>query len=53
MCCDGFDNGPIVKDKECPDCGGEVNEDGEAAYGCNYSPVACETCGARPCDGSC
>ncbi len=37
---------------ECPDCG-EPTVDGEAAYGCTYSPKVCETCGARPCDGSC
>lgn len=51
MCCDSFDNGPEVG--ECPDCGGPVNEDGEAAYGCNYSRVDCTTCGGSPCDGSC
>lgn len=36
----------------CPDCGVET-VDGKAAYGCPYSPVACETCGHQPCDGSC
>jgi len=53
MCCDQFDNGPAVEGKECPECGEPVNEDGEAPYGCNYSPTACQTCGSRPCDGSC
>lgn len=55
MCCDGWDN--RVKGKEdypeCPDCGMEVDEDGDAIMGCNYSPVLCETCGAAPCDLSC
>lgn len=36
----------------CPDCG-RATCYGECVCGCNYSPVACETCGARPCDGSC
>ncbi len=51
MCCDSFQNGPQVG--ECPDCGGPVDADGDACSGCNYSPCICETCGARPCDGSC
>lgn len=51
MCCDSFQNGP--QEGECPDCGGPVDYDGDACSGCNYSPVECETCGARPCDGSC
>lgn len=36
----------------CPDCGSET-EDGYAIDSCGYSPVECETCGWRPCDGSC
>ena len=36
----------------CPDCE-EPTVDGEAKEGCQYSPVACETCGWAPCDGSC
>jgi len=37
---------------ECPDCG-EDTVDGDAAYGCTYSPVQCKTCGSAPCDLSC
>lgn len=51
MCCDAFTNGP--KAGECPECGADVDEDGDAVSGCNYSPVACKTCGDAPCDGSC
>ena len=36
----------------CPDCGTET-VNGKAAYGCNWSPCVCETCGSCPCDGSC
>lgn len=50
MCCDGWNEGE--PNGECPDCG-EPTVDGFAAVGCNYSPVICETCGARPCDDSC
>jgi hypothetical protein len=40
---------------QCPDCGGDVDEDGDTVERdyCSYSPVECETCGWRPCDGSC
>lgn len=55
MCSDGWNyprKGEPV-DGECPDCG-EPTCDGFAAVVCNYSPCACETCGACPCgDGSC
>jgi len=37
---------------ECPDCGADVDENGEAKA-CAYSPKFCETCGDAPCDGSC
>lgn len=50
MCCDGWETTAVG---ECPDCGGDVDEDGAASDGCNYSPCDCETCGSRPCDGSC
>jgi hypothetical protein len=54
MCCDGWDNRKYAKLIDvCPECDGEVDENGEALVGCNYSPVSCETCGARPCDESC
>lgn len=51
MCCDRW--GTYEKAGECPDCGMDVDEDGDAIYGCNYSPVLCETCGDAPCDDSC
>jgi|SaaInl4_200m_RNA_FD_contig_51_1080556_length_775_multi_6_in_0_out_0_2 hypothetical protein len=54
VCCDGWDYTEEAKEiGECPDCGEEVDEDGDALTGCNYSSVICETCGAAPCDGSC
>lgn len=53
MCCDGWYPGPGEEiDGECPDCGGPTVEGG-SAYGCNWSPVECDTCGWAPCDGSC
>ena len=52
MCSDGWSSSENEIDGECPDCG-EPTVDGYAASGCNYSPITCETCGARPCDGSC
>lgn len=36
----------------CPDCG-EDTIDGDAYEYCSYSSCQCETCGYRPCDGSC
>ena len=50
MCSDGKDLG--CPNGECPDCGAETT-DGEATYGCYYSPVVCDTCEHRPCDQSC
>ena len=38
---------------ECPDCGAPVDEDGNALFGCGYSPEDCDTCGTCWCDGSC
>jgi len=51
MCADGWFNGEPTG--ECPECGEPVDEDGDAVSGCSYSPITCDTCGARPCDGSC
>ena len=54
MCADGWNNRPFTKlIQECPDCGHETDEEGDALYGCNYSSVDCLTCGSRPCDGAC
>ena len=51
MCSDQFTNG--VEVGKCPDCGGPIDSDGDACYGCNYAPISCETCGARECDEGC
>jgi hypothetical protein len=53
MCCD-----PIYSDEEtvgeCPECGCGIDADGVTTEECcSYSPVECECCGWRPCDGSC
>lgn len=37
----------------CPDCGYPTCDGVTVMPGCGYSPVACETCGWRPCDQSC
>lgn len=52
MCCDGWSSTEEEINGVCPDCG-EPTVDGIAAFGCNYSPCICETCGWCPCDGSC
>lgn len=52
MCCDGWSY-PEDAVGECPDCGEPVDKDGDAVEGCYWSPVDCETCGSRTCDGSC
>ena len=49
-CCDGWDLGE--PNGECPKCGADT-VDGQAATGCNYSPVICKECGDAPCDLSC
>lgn len=64
MCCDGWLIGPEDSNEsigECPDCGHEAvvttyvngEQSFAATYGCNYSPLECQTCGSRPCDLSC
>ena len=50
-CCDGWDDRKDANGT-CEECG-EPTVDGDAAVGCAYSPVACEKCGWKPCDGSC
>lgn len=54
MCSDGWVLEVEEGDEgyECPFCG-EETVNGGAKYGCNYSPVGCQACGSRPCDGSC
>lgn len=39
-------------DGACPECGAPTFE-GDAIEWCEYSPILCENCGHRPCDGSC
>jgi hypothetical protein len=54
MCCAGredYKEFPPVA--ECDECGAEVDCEGDAIKQCQYSPVVCEKCGYRPCDGSC
>jgi hypothetical protein len=51
-CCEGWSSYESEVNGKCPDCGMPI-VDGHAAYGCYYSPVTCETCGQRTCDGSC
>lgn len=55
-CCDP--SGPYPEDTvgKCsnPDCGGDVDKDGESTEECcNYSPKVCKVCGWSPCDQSC
>lgn len=52
MCSDGWKYDADEVNGKCPECGMET-VDGVAKEGCNWSPVECETCGYRPCDGSC
>ncbi len=59
MCADGWDyligmtEAQIEDLDRCPECGEYVNDDGDSMIGCYWSPISCEVCGARPCDGSC
>lgn len=52
MCADGWYSDDSEVDGVCPDCG-MPTVDGVAQYGCNWSPVDCQTCGSSPCDDSC
>lgn len=53
MCCD-WEPSDTITVGECPECGGDVDEDGGTTLPyCSYSPEVCATCGWRPCDGSC
>lgn len=54
MCCDGWEAREEDTVGECPVCGGPVDGDGDSTEaGCNWSPIVCDECGYRPCDGSC
>lgn len=41
-----------VVDGKCPKCGCNTIE-GVAEDSCGYSPLVCEECDSRPCNGSC
>lgn len=52
-CFDSYTNDSPVEGV-CPDCGGEVDADGDTTEArCHYSPVICKECGYAPCDDSC
>jgi len=51
-CCDGWSSEEDEVNGECSVCG-MPTVDGIAASGCNYSPITCEVCGHRGCDGFC
>jgi len=52
MCSEGWCEPNADIDGECEDCGIPTVE-GDAAYGCSWSPVDCETCGSQSCNESC
>ena len=51
-CSEGWSSKANEVNGECPDCG-YPTVDGEAASGCDWSPISCETCGHRQCTGAC
>ncbi len=51
-CCAAMEWSETEINGKCPDCE-EPTVDGEAFSQCHYSPTECETCGWKPCDGSC
>ena len=57
MCSESWNNYPKnYRDEDilkCQDCGEDVDEDGHALSGCEYSSIDCNTCGSAPCDESC
>lgn len=54
MCCDGCDTPDVCEEvHECPNCGEDVDEDGEALESYHWSLFSCETCGAWLGDGYC
>ena len=53
MCCDYSEANPEDTVGECPECGGDIDKDGDTTEECcRYSPE-CKTCGCASCDGSC
>lgn len=51
-CCDGWDYSDLAVG-QCPQCGDNVDKNGDAVVGCNYSPTQCDLCGSKPCNQSC
>lgn len=51
-CCDSWCFDFEEVDGICSNCG-NATVGGMSVCGCNYSPVACDVCGACPCDYSC
>ncbi len=53
MCCSPIEARPEETVGQCPECGSDIDKDGESTEeGCTYSP-SCKTCGDSPCDWSC
>lgn len=52
-CCDS--HGPYPEDTvgKCPDCGADVDKDGQSTEECCFYSPSCPTCGDAPCDQSC
>ena len=51
-CCDGWASLESEVNGTCPACD-MPTVDGDAAHGCNHSPVTCDACGHCRCDDSC
>lgn len=51
MCCDPSSDDRLDDAVAlCPDCGNDVDADGDTVYAiCSYSPDPCDTCGFQPC----
>ena len=52
-CCDDWKTPKDDVVGVCSSCGYPVDANGDAASGCNWSPVECHVCGHAPCDGYC
>ena len=54
MCCDPIPACPEDKATTCPECDGDVDEEGWTVEECcTYSPEVCKVCHWSPCDQSC
>ena len=52
MCCDSTEYTREEINGKCKMCG-QPTVNGYAYEICGYSPLVCNTCGWKPCDGSC